>query len=667
MAIKLRQSTASQEVPLGTFVDSVDGVTPKTALVITNTDIRLWKNGATALATKASGGATHMATGIYYCVFDATDTNTVGPMVAFIHIGGALPVRLEFEVLPAAVYDSLVAGTSNVPADVIAISGDTVAADNLEFAFDNSAGPLPMFGIADRGTAQSITSTTIQLRAAAPFANDELIGATVVILTASTGAGQSRRITDYDGVTDTATVATWTVTPTGTITYAIYATASEGSGSGEVLDAAAVRAALGLASANLDTQLTGISSVATAADTKAANIQSRIPTALVSGRIDASVGAMAADTVTSSALATSAVTEIQTGLSTSTALATAQTGITSIQSRIPNTLINGRIDASVGAMEANVLTAAATAADFSTEINTGMATAASITTLTAFVDTEVAAIKAVTDKLDTALVLDGSVYQFTANAVELAPTGGSAPTAAAIADAVWDELLSGHAISGSAGARLSATSTAPDPWATTLPGAYGAGTAGKILGDNLNATVSSRATQTSVDTNATTVGTVNTNVAAIKTKTDFLPSAAAGANGGLPTVNASNQIAGIAGTITTLDALDTAQDTQHATTQTAVGSSNTNITAIKAKTDNLPADPADASDIAALFANVPQAVWSRVISTGFPAERLLRIIAAVTAGKTSLDGTVIRDVNDTQPMVTVSISGNNRTSVTYGS
>lgn len=46
------------------------------------------------------------------------------------------------------------------------------------------------------------------------------------------------------------------------------------------------------------------------------DIQTRLPAALVSGRMDASVGAMAADTLTSTALAASAVTEIQTGLST---------------------------------------------------------------------------------------------------------------------------------------------------------------------------------------------------------------------------------------------------------------------------------------------------------------------------------------------------------------
>jgi hypothetical protein len=56
------------------------------------------------------------------------------------------------------------------------------------------------------------------------------------------------------------------------------------------------------------------------------------------------------------------------------------------------------------------------------------ATAAALDAVDNFVDTEVAAIKAVTDKLDTALVLDGAVYQLTANALELAPTGGSAPT-----------------------------------------------------------------------------------------------------------------------------------------------------------------------------------------------------------------------------------------------
>ncbi len=65
-------------------------------------------------------------------------------------------------------------------------------------------------------------------------------------------------------------------------------------------------------------------------------------------------------------------------------------------------------------------------------------------------------------------------------------------TDATIADAVWDEILSGHAGVGSAGAALSAAGGSGDPWSTALPGAYGAGTAGYIVGTNLDALISSR-------------------------------------------------------------------------------------------------------------------------------------------------------------------------------
>jgi hypothetical protein len=66
------------------------------------------------------------------------------------------------------------------------------------------------------------------------------------------------------------------------------------------------------------------------------------------------------------------------------------------------------------------------------------------------------------------------------------------PTAAAVADAVWDEVLSGHSGVGSTGAALAAAGGSGDPWATALPGSYGAGTAGYVLGTNVNATISSR-------------------------------------------------------------------------------------------------------------------------------------------------------------------------------
>lgn len=83
----------------------------------------------------------------------------------------------------------------------------------------------------------------------------------------------------------------------------------------------------------------------------------------------------------------------------------------------------------------------------------------------------------------------------------------------------WDDTLAEHLISGSTGAALNAAGSAGDPWSTALPGAYGPGTAGKIVGDNVNATISSRATQTSVDT---IDDFLDTEIAAIKAQTDQL-------------------------------------------------------------------------------------------------------------------------------------------------
>jgi hypothetical protein len=82
------------------------------------------------------------------------------------------------------------------------------------------------------------------------------------------------------------------------------------------------------------------------------------------------------------------------------------------------------------------------------------------------------------------------------------------PTAAENADAVWDEMLAGHLGVGSTGEALNGAGAAGDPWTTALPGAYGAGSAGNIIGNNVNATISSRATQTSVDTVDTVVDAI---------------------------------------------------------------------------------------------------------------------------------------------------------------
>lgn len=138
--IPLKYNTASQEIPLGHFVDSADGDSAETGLTIANTDIKLWKSGATTLANKNSGGATHISGGIYYATLDATDTNTYGPLKIFVHVSGALPVILECIVMEANAYDALcaAAGTGHIEADAVQISGDATAANNAEAFFDGT-------------------------------------------------------------------------------------------------------------------------------------------------------------------------------------------------------------------------------------------------------------------------------------------------------------------------------------------------------------------------------------------------------------------------------------------------------------------------------------------------------------------------------------------------
>lgn len=139
--IPLRQSTASQTIQLGgIFVKSSDGDTEETALTIANTDIKLHKFGATSLVNKNSGGGTHMSNGRYYATFDATDTNTVGPLTITVHVSGALVETIHCYVFEEAVYDALYASgaTGLLPANVTQISGDSTAADNAESFFDGT-------------------------------------------------------------------------------------------------------------------------------------------------------------------------------------------------------------------------------------------------------------------------------------------------------------------------------------------------------------------------------------------------------------------------------------------------------------------------------------------------------------------------------------------------
>lgn len=95
------------------------------------------------------------------------------------------------------------------------------------------------------------------------------------------------------------------------------------------------------------------------------------------------------------------------------------------------------------------------------------------------------------------------------------------PTAAAITDAVWDELETDHTSAGSMGAGIASAAAAGDPWTAPLPGSYAAGTAGRIVGTNVDAAISTRLASGSY------TAPDNAGVAAIKLSTDRIPSSPA--------------------------------------------------------------------------------------------------------------------------------------------
>ena len=165
--IFLRQSTQTA-VKFGPFVSPSDGVTLVTSLV------SALDNGTTGIMISKNGGAnavrhgsptvatTYDSYGDYVVTLDTTDTNTLGRLrMIFQAAASCLPVWRDFHVIPAAVYDQLVAGT----------------------------------GITAVGTASAGAATTLDLGTASPTFD---ITGYVLAITAGTGAGQLFEVGSYN-------------------------------------------------------------------------------------------------------------------------------------------------------------------------------------------------------------------------------------------------------------------------------------------------------------------------------------------------------------------------------------------------------------------------------------------------------------------------------------
>jgi hypothetical protein len=259
-----------------------------------------------------------------------------------------------------------------------------------------------------------------------------------------------------------------------------------------------------------------------------------------------------------------------------------------------------------------------------------------------------AGVQAIWDALTSALTTAGSIGKWIVDKLDvvlstrLASSGYTTPpTVGAIADQVWDETMSDHLTAGSTGASLNAAGSAGDPWTTSLPGAYGAGTAGKIVGDNLNATVSSR-----LATSGYTAPD-NADIVAIKAKTDGL------------TFTVANQV-----DVNVVDWKGSAAPAMTGDAFARLGapagaSVSADIAAVKVDTAAVPTANANAD-----------ALLDRAngIETGKTLRQSIRLILSSAVAKLSGAGTtnvIFRDINDTKNRIdaTVDASGN-RSSVT---
>lgn len=233
----------------------------------------------------------------------------------------------------------------------------------------------------------------------------------------------------------------------------------------------------------MSTRASAVAVSAVQADTN--DIQARLPAALVGGKIDANVGTMnagvitaaviASDAIDADALAADAVVEIQLGLATSVALATVQADTDDIQTRLPATLVGGRMRSHVEAMDTDVIGAAQIAAGA-----IGAAEAPLLANLDVAVSTRAApgdAMDLVNDALDSNSLATSAVAEID-NALSIAHGAGSWEGDTAIA---IDAQLSGTHGAGSWVGGGSPAAVAAAVWNEALPGAYPANSAGERL------------------------------------------------------------------------------------------------------------------------------------------------------------------------------------------
>lgn len=150
MSRELKTNTAVM-VCVGPFFDKTDGVTPEVSLTVANCKITaiaetddnsaptiILDNVAGNDGTNTLAHITNDDAGYYSLKLTAANLNRLGRFsVAVLDAANHCPVFHEFEIITANAYDSKYS-TATRAVDVVAISGDTTAADNCELMFDGT-------------------------------------------------------------------------------------------------------------------------------------------------------------------------------------------------------------------------------------------------------------------------------------------------------------------------------------------------------------------------------------------------------------------------------------------------------------------------------------------------------------------------------------------------
>jgi len=295
MSERIPQSS-SKRVVFRAFLSS-DHVTPATGKTIA---ITISKNGG-AFANPAAGAtnATEIASGFYYFDLGTGDTDTLGPLAyrgaegTIDDVGDCYTVATGLEFAANVTQFGGVAGTfsgGRPEVNVSHISGDSAAADNCEAWFD---------GTGYAGTNNVIpTVTTVNGLAAGVITEASIAADAITAAKIATGAIDADAIAAdaitaakiADGAIDAATFAAGAINAAAIADGAIDAATFTG---GTLLDAAGIRAALGLAAANLDTQLSGVPTAVWGAGTRQlTGTQTFNLTGSITGNLSGSVGSV---------------------------------------------------------------------------------------------------------------------------------------------------------------------------------------------------------------------------------------------------------------------------------------------------------------------------------------------------------------------------------------